>query len=92
MVNGFELFSPAESCNQVSRDNTIGRPVLQGRQSRFLDFQHCLFDSNASDTLKQDFYGGSLKKFWEVVFIQSLLHRVERLPDVRGGALGKSHS
>ena len=39
------------------------------------------------DPSRQELRGGALKKGREEIFLQNLLHRAERLPNVRGDAL-----
>ena len=92
MVPGFELYLPVESFNQVSCDNTWGRPVLPVGQSLVWCIQTWLINEKARDPSQRDFHSGAFKNFWEEVFIQSLLHEAERLPMCRVMRCTKAHS
>ena len=55
--------------------------------SRFWFFQPLLLAVHVGDTLQLDFRSGALKKFWEELFLLSILHQAEHLPGVQGDAL-----
>ena len=61
----FELCTPAEIRDQVSSEETRGRPVLPGGHSWFWNLQTCLTDYQAGDTPHWDFCGGSLENVRE---------------------------
>ena len=54
MIPCLKICPDLESCEKVRFDNTGCHPVLPCGKSRDVDFQPCLLDWQAGDSLRQD--------------------------------------
>ena len=89
MIPCIKLFNAPKICKQVYCDDTGGRPVIQGRQSRLGDLQPCLIDWQAGDSMRWDLGRIPQGKGREERVLQGLFDWEKIIPDAWGEAMDK---